>query len=152
MISCKFQSGQPAATDKIEAMNGLWELSAVECGDGPSRLWEQQSHQNPVNARRQVNNGQTIDYVVDSSKCLQTSTGHLVSQGNFLFTTFKYQKYCNESCLGRVSDCGPSQATSLARVQIVENEMLVSENDSGICGKSGQPGPVTTRYQKILKL
>jgi hypothetical protein len=135
----------------MEAMNGLWELSAVECGDGPSRFWDQQMAQHPVNARRQVNNGQTIDYVVDSSNCLQTSTGHIVAQGNFLFTRFGYQKYCNEKCGTSIGDCGPLNTTGLTRIQVIENQMLVSENDSGICSSAGQSGPLTTRYKLLSK-
>ena len=151
MISCRLSSEPPPATDKMDAMNGLLELSAVECGDGQSRAWTAQMSQHPVNSRRQVNNGQTIDYVVDSEKCLQTTTGHLVPQGNFLFQTFGYQKYCSDQCGNKISGCGPLNTTGLARIQIVEEEMLVSENDTGLCSGSGQAGPITQRYKLLSK-
>ncbi|MEQ1876040.1 MAG: hypothetical protein ABL958_05295 [Bdellovibrionia bacterium] len=151
MISCKFQTELPPASDNPAAMNGIWELTAVECADGASRVWSNQVSQHPVNARRQVNNGQTIDYVVDSESCLQTTTGHLVRQGGFLFQYFGYQKYCNEKCGSKISGCGPLNTNSLARIQVIGEEMLISENDSGMCAGGGQAGPVTQRYKLLSK-
>lgn len=145
------ESSRAPATDNLDAMNGLWELVTVECGDGVSHGWERSKLQNPLNARRQVNNGQTIDYVVDSSSCMQTTNGHLISQGNFLFQYFGYQKFCSEQCGTKVSGCGPLNSSSLARIQIFEKEMLVSSNDPGICAADGQPGPLTYKYKLISK-
>ncbi|HEX4924311.1 MAG TPA: hypothetical protein VFV50_09500 [Bdellovibrionales bacterium] len=149
LISCRDQGGPQAARDDMASINGLWELAAVECADGPSLYWEQLMSQRPINSRKHVNNGQTIDYVVDSNNCLQTTTGHIVPQGRFLFTRFAYQRYCSETCGTSAPGCGPQNTETMTRVQVIGEELLVSENDPGICSKAGQAGPLTTRYKKI---
>jgi hypothetical protein len=138
------------ATDSLNSMNGTWELAAAECGDGPSQYWAQVMESHPVNVRKHVNNGQTIDYVIDSSNCLQTITSHIVPEGNFLFTKYGYQKHCSDACSpDQKKKCGPINTTGFARIQVIGNEMQISEKDDSACKKRSQPGPLTLRYRLI---
>lgn len=149
LASCRDHGVPQAARDDMASINGLWELVAVECADGPSLSWQQLMSQRPINSRKHVNNGQTIDYVVDSNNCLQTTTGHIVPQGRFLFNRFGYHRYCNEACGSAAIGCGPQNSETMTRIQVLGDEMQISENDPGLCARSGQRGPLTTRYKKL---
>jgi hypothetical protein len=149
VFSCNENQNQ-TATDSLNSMNGTWTLEAAECGDGPSLYWAQVMESRPVNVSRYVNNGQTIDYVIDSASCLQTITSHIVSEGGFLFTKYGYRKNCSETCsVEQKKKCGPINTTGFVRIQVLGKEMLITEKDDSACKKKGQPGPLTLRYRLI---
>jgi hypothetical protein len=151
MAACNGGGAKPLPTDSMASLNGSWELQSIDCGAEPSVLWKEMMAAHPLSARKYVNNGQTIDYVVDSDNCLQTTTGAIDPQGSFLFNKFGYQKYCNSSCNQAKMKCGPISTSNLARIQVVGKEMTISENDDGTCRQRGQVGPVTARYLRLFR-
>ena len=150
LISCKgYESYQVVPTDNLSSMNGIWELKAVECGSERSVGWDDRMSRHPLNIRKKVNNGQTIDYIVDSAKCLQTSVGHIEPKGQFVFTHFGYQKYCSETCNTSVVKCGPLNSSELVRMAIKGDQMIVQHNDNAVCSQAGQSGPLTLKYRLL---